>query len=176
MKPFAGQLALFPYGFTPSGWKECAGQFLSMSQYPGLYAVIGTTYGVIDDNFGLPDLRGRAPVGQGAQPGGGTYAFAQTGGVELANMDQSMMQAHTHDMMALSGDGTTNDPTNALLAAVAGDTPKGRALGKIYNPAWPDGQLQGLQGAGNQQPHNNMQPSLTLRYCINFDGPPPPRP
>src|SRR5215470_8318170 len=128
MKPFAGQLALFPYGFTPSGWLECAGGYVPMAQYRGLYDVIGNTYGVIGDNFGLPDLRGRAPVGQGPLPGGGTYAFAQTGGVEFAYMDQTMMSAHTHDLMALSGNGTTNDPTNALLAAVVGNSPKGRAV------------------------------------------------
>jgi microcystin-dependent protein len=179
MRPFAGQLAVFPYGYAPSGWLECLGQYVPIAKYPGLYAVIGNTYGIIDQQyFGLPDLQGRAPVGLGTLPGGDTYALAKPGGAEAVTLLSNNMPAHTHDLCASTGDGTTNDPSNAVLASVAGDSPKGRALGNIYSPNYPDSAMITLAAApaGSQQPHTNMQPSLALRFCINYDGPPPPRP
>jgi len=43
-------------------------------------------------------------------------------------------------------------------------------LGLIYNPGAPLEGLPSIAPAGNQKPHNNMQPSLALRYCIALDG------
>ncbi len=46
-----------------------------------LFSILGTTYG--DDGrttFGLPDLRGRAPIFEGSGPGLPTYRLGQKGG------------------------------------------------------------------------------------------------
>ena len=57
--PFAGSTA-------PAGALFCYGQTVSRTTYAGLFAVIGTTYGVGDGSttFNLPDLRGRVAAGK----------------------------------------------------------------------------------------------------------------
>ena len=70
MEPFVGQITLFPFSFAPTGWALCEGQILPISQYTALFSLIGTYYGGNGiSNFALPDLRGRAPIGQGQGPG-----------------------------------------------------------------------------------------------------------
>lgn len=57
--PYAGATA-------PNGWLLCFGQAVPRTTYSGLFAAIGTTYGVGDGTttFGLPDLRGRSVFGK----------------------------------------------------------------------------------------------------------------
>ncbi|MFE6074591.1 tail fiber protein [Paenibacillus sp. NPDC057886] len=51
-----GEVRLFPYAFTPSGWLAANGQSLSISEYTNLYQVIGTTFGGEGTSFQLPNL------------------------------------------------------------------------------------------------------------------------
>ena len=45
---------------VPSGYLECAGQYISRTTYANLFAIIGTTWGTnASTNFSLPDLRGQ---------------------------------------------------------------------------------------------------------------------
>jgi len=59
--------SIMPYVGTtePKGWKFCNGQELSTGTYNALFQVIGTTYKTNPSTgkFGLPDLRGRFPLG-----------------------------------------------------------------------------------------------------------------
>ncbi len=70
--PVPGASNLLPTGIImpwatndpPAGFLWCNGQLVSIATYPGLYAVLGTTYGGDGINsFGLPDLMGRTIVG-----------------------------------------------------------------------------------------------------------------
>jgi microcystin-dependent protein len=63
MDAFIGEILLFPYGFAPKSWAACEGQILSIAQYQALFSLIGTTFGGDgQNNFALPDLRGKAPI------------------------------------------------------------------------------------------------------------------
>ena len=55
-----GAITAFAADTAPSGWLECDGSAVSRTTYAGLFAVIGTTFGVGDASttFNLPDLRG----------------------------------------------------------------------------------------------------------------------
>ena len=56
--------------FVPRGWLLCDGSILPISGKQALFAILGTTYGGNGvDNFALPDLRSRVPVGTGAAAG-----------------------------------------------------------------------------------------------------------
>jgi microcystin-dependent protein len=69
-EPFLGEVRLFGYNFCPRGWLEAEGQLLPISQYSALFSLYGTMYGGDGrSSFGLPDLRGRVPMGQGNGPG-----------------------------------------------------------------------------------------------------------
>ena len=69
---WVGEIKLFAGNYLPLGWEFCHGQLLSIAANNALFAIIGTYYGGNGvNNFGLPDLRGAAPVGFGTPVGGG---------------------------------------------------------------------------------------------------------
>lgn len=67
MDQTVGEIRMFAGNFAPAGWAFCNGALLAISENEALYTIIGTTYGGDGQTtFALPDLRGRAPVHQGA--------------------------------------------------------------------------------------------------------------
>jgi len=83
MNPFLAQIVLFGGNFAPRGWAFCDGQLLAISQNDALFSLLGTTYGGDGrTSFGLPDLRGRTPIGPRNGPGLSDYRLGQRGGVE----------------------------------------------------------------------------------------------
>jgi microcystin-dependent protein len=177
---FTGQIAQFPYSFAPAGWAECTGQIIPISQNPALFSLIGNAYGGNGtSNFGLPDLQGRAAVGLGPLPGGGTYGIGQKDGLEYVTLTDATMPGHQHFLTATNAQGTANTPKGNLLAQVSAGDLQGQYKGNIYSSGQPNQQLQyispaggsdGQGGPGQTQPHNNMQPSVILRYCICLAG------
>jgi hypothetical protein len=64
--PFVGEIALFAFGFAPSGWLPCDGRLLPIMRYQPLMALIGTTYGGNGQTtLGLPKLKPAGPSGPG---------------------------------------------------------------------------------------------------------------
>jgi microcystin-dependent protein len=64
MESLVGQITIFPFSLTPSGWALCNGQLLPISQYPALFSLIGTTFGGNGaSNFALPNYENQAPKG-----------------------------------------------------------------------------------------------------------------
>jgi microcystin-dependent protein len=62
--PYIGEIIMFAGNFAPRGWAFCDGQLLPIAQYQALFSLLGTNYGGDGrTTFGLPDLRGRVPVG-----------------------------------------------------------------------------------------------------------------
>jgi microcystin-dependent protein len=64
---------------APAGTLVCSGQSLLRAEYPDLFNVIGTTWGIGDGSstFNLPDIRGRAMFGVDAM--GGTLRLESSG-------------------------------------------------------------------------------------------------
>jgi microcystin-dependent protein len=173
--PFLGQITVYPYSFAPYGWADCAGQLLPISQYAALFSLLGTQYGGNGTStFGLPDLQGRIPVGQGQLIGGENYVMGETGGQENVTVLTTSMPAHNHTLGATTAHGTINNPSGMLLSQpqVGGGRGHGEDTGNIYNPGSVDTPLApaAIGPAGGSIPHNNIQPSLVLRYCIALQG------
>ena len=174
MTPFIGQIALFPITYAPKGWADCDGRLISITQNTALYSLLGTAYGGNGQtNFALPDLRGRAPVCFGVLPGGGNYVIGQRAGLEGVALTADTIPIHLHRMAGTDNPGTVNDPSNKLLAMAGGGLLAEGASGLIYDQYQP-GSDQWLSDnctpGGGGKAHNNMQPSLVLRYCICVDG------
>ena len=177
-EPFLGQITAFPYSFPPNGWADCAGQLLPIQQYTALFSLLGTNYGGNGQtNFALPNLQGRVPVGQGSQPGGSTYSIGEASGEETVTLSAATMPGHSHGVSATTVHGTVNAPAGQLLSAAQQGAGPTATRGNIYNTAAPDTSLTtaSVSPAGGNQPHNNLQPFLTLRYCIALQGVFPPR-
>lgn len=178
-EPFLGQITLFPYNFAPKGWADCAGQLLPIQQNTALFSLLGTFYGGNGvTTFALPDLQGRLPMNYGTMAGGSTYAIGETAGTETVTLTQAEVPPHTHSLNATTSVGSTNLPAGAVMAQLAKGTLQGKDRGNIYNPAAPNAPLTAASVTlnGGQQPHNNIQPSLVLRYCIAVSGIFPSRP
>jgi microcystin-dependent protein len=177
--PFIGQITVFPYDFAPEGWADCAGQLLPIQQNVALFSLLGTTYGGNGStNFALPNLSGRVPVSQGQAAGGSNYSLGAAGGGETVALTQATLPAHSHALNATTAEATTTAPAGALFATALTAAGRQQNKGNIYNAAAPATALapNAITAAGSSQPHNNLQPSLVLRYCIALQGVYPPRP
>ena len=173
MDPFIAEIRIFPFNFAPNGWAQCNGQLLPISQYTALFSLIGVYYGGNGTTtFALPNLQGSSAMHQGQSPGGSLYIIGQTGGEQYVSLNDAQMPSHTHAMQATSRPADLNGPgpSNALARS-------NPAL--IYKQAAGASTTQLAPGtitvAGNGQPHNNMQPYLTLNFCIALQGIYPPR-
>ena len=179
MAPFIGQITLFPFNFAPVGWALCEGQLLPISQYTALFSLLGTYYGGNGrTNFALPDLRGRAPVGQGQGPGLSPCALGEIQGVENVTLTAAAIPPHTHAFAAFAASATTNAPNGALPAEGHGSGRGGAFAINTYAASGAAatlavGQITPVSGGG--QPHNNLQPYLALNWCIALQGVFPPR-
>jgi microcystin-dependent protein len=168
--PFVAEIRIFPFNFAPKGWAWCDGQLLPLSQNTALFSLLGTTYGGDGKStFALPDLEGRAPMHPGQGPGLSLHDLGETGGSETVSLLESEIPAHSHAFMASNGPANSRAVAGNALARVVGGLAYA-APGAIVQMA-----AEALAPAGGDQPHNNLQPYLTLYFCIALQGVFPPR-
>ena len=170
--PMLGSICLTGYNFCPRGYLAAEGQLLPISSWNALFSLFGTFYGGDGrTTFGLPDLRGRVPVGVGTGPGLARVREGQKGGAEQVNISSNQMPAHHHSVKLLGTDsnGNTDKPSGAVLARLP--------RSKIYSAApaasevgamGPSAVSQATQGGG--QPVQVRDPYMGLRYCVAIQG------
>lgn len=168
--PYLGEIMLFAGNYAPRGWARCDGQLLPINQNQALFSLLGTTYGGNGvTTFALPDLRGRAPIHAGQGPGLTDRPLGEQGGEESHTLTQAEMPLHTHPARARSGNGTSASPAGLLPARDPSGTPHYGAGADVTLA------LDAIGAAGGDQPHNNMQPYLTVTFCICLAGVFPPQ-
>ncbi len=171
--PFVAEIRIFPFNFAPTGWAFCDGQLQPISQNTALFSLLGTAYGGDGKStFGLPDLQGCAPMHRGQGPGLSYHDLGETGGTDTVILLESEMPSHGHGLMASNdpGEDQSPNPTGAI----------GRSVGaSLYQSVTNMNIVQlsdnAIAPAGGDQPHNNLQPYLTLNFCIALQGYFPPR-
>jgi microcystin-dependent protein len=150
--PYAGATA-------PAGALLCSGQSLVRTEYPGLFAALGTAYGAADGtHFSLPDLSGRVPAGKEAVASRLTAASAGIDGATLGaaggqqtvalvatNLPELLLPAGTAVPGTQSARGTFGDGTNPGTIPIAGTNPANTGIA-----------------------HQNVQPTIVLNYIIRI--------
>lgn len=176
-EPFIGQIIIVGFNFAPRGYATCDGQLMSIAQNTALFSLLGTTYGGNGQTtFGLPDLRGRVPIHFGQGPGLSNFVQGQLGGEQNHTLIASEVAPHTHSVTIAPAcsteDASQGNPKNAYPAVPNGT---GGTAVNSYGTTPSSGSNMGgttATSAANSggQPHNNMQPYLTLNFCIALEG------
>lgn len=170
--PFLAEIRIYPFNFAPKGWAFCDGQLLPISQSTALFSLLGTTYGGDGKStFQLPNMQGNAPMAPGQGPGLTLHDLGENGGSETVTLLLSEIPQHSHTVESAPA----NFPGNS-------DVPTGNAFAKAAQgaPYVAAANLTGMAPQtigiiGGSLPHNNMQPYLTLSFCIALQGVYPPR-
>lgn len=189
-----GEIKMFAGTFAPVGWAFCNGQLISISENTALYSLLGTYYGGDGrSTFGLPDLRGRVPIGAGSGPGRQTYQNGWFGGNELGHIQLTTdnLPAHSHTADANVGvnvgvkipvsdnaTGNAQSPNGNYLIP-------GTGMGKPYGDTAAANEYYGAPeistdatanvaigntGNGNAISFDNRQPYQAVNYIICTEG------
>lgn len=167
--PFVGEIRLFAFPRVPDGWFACNGDILPISEYSTLYTLLGTTYGGDGvTTFAVPDLRGRVPLHQGTGYGLTPRVMGEISGTENVTLLSSHMPAHSHTVGATTATAAASAPgPTQLPGTLTGDTMYATDLSGASSSAMAQNEVS-TQGAN--QPHDNLMPTLTVSYCIAWQG------
>jgi microcystin-dependent protein len=157
-EPFLSEIRLMSFNFAPKGWAMCNGQLLPINQNQPLFALLGTTFGGDGRvNFALPDQRGKTPIHVGSG-----HTLGETGGSQAVTLNIQQIPQHLHFAQVATVNSDVNVPSGNNLASVA----------NLYSAPTDIHPLvpSTIGGTGGSQPHNNMQPFLTLTFCIALQG------
>lgn len=169
--PFVAEIRMFGGNFAPTGWAFCDGQLLPISQNTALFSLLGTYYGGNGQStFALPDLRGRTPMHHGQGQGLSDRVLGESGGAETVTLLSSEIPAHTHNfaLPTVDANATTSNPQDNLPARTVENTYAANGTTVDMAPVTSG-------NAGGSQPHNNLQPYLTVTFIIALQGVFPPR-
>src|SRR3979409_537950 len=112
--PFVAEIRMFAGNFAPTGWAQCNGQLLPISQNTALFSLLRTTYGGDGKStFALPNLQGSTPLHQGQGPGLSLRDLGEIGGEQNVTLLQTEMPAHSHGVQATTTNNQTTPVNNA---------------------------------------------------------------
>ena len=160
-EPFLSEIRMMSFGYAPTGWAMCNGQLLPINQNQALFSLLGTTFGGNGQtNFALPDLRGNTPIHVGSG-----HVLGEKGGVQAVTLSISQIPTHVHVASGTSTGASTGTPTNALMMAKSTPQNLYAAFGSPIAMA-----PNVVSNTGGSQAHLNMQPFLTINFCIALQG------
>jgi microcystin-dependent protein len=167
--PFVAEIRIFAGNFAPTGWAQCNGQLMPISQNTALFSLLGTTYGGDGkSNFALPNMQGSAPMQAGQGPGLSLRDLGETGGEQTVTLLQTEMPAHSHGVQAAASGGIPSPAANAWGSGLKGH-PGSYA---VTPPVGSSVQMNpfGTSISGGNLPHNNLPPYLGLTFIIALQG------
>jgi len=160
---FLGEVRLFGFGHAPNGWARCDGQLMNINQNQALFSLLGTTYGGNGfTQFALPDLRSRVPIHRGA------IIQGRRGGSTSVTLGLGNLPAHNHFFLAddsppANPGGQNPTPGRRLARSEPGELYGSAANLVAFSPV-------ATTPVGGGQAHTNLQPSLTVSFCIALIG------
>jgi microcystin-dependent protein len=160
-EPFLSEIRMMSFVFAPKGWALCNGQLLPINQNQALFSLLGTTFGGDGRvNFALPDYRARVPIHVG-----NGHTLGERAGEQAHTLSIAELPTHTHLLQATTAAGTAAIPSAGVTLATSTNY-------EAYRPATTLTSMQPatVANVGGSQPHLNMQPFLTISFCIALQG------
>jgi microcystin-dependent protein len=169
-EPYIGEIRIFGFNFAPYQWAFCNGQLMQISQNAALFSIIGTTYGGDGQStFALPNFQDRAAMHWGNGTGLTPRTIGQQLGTPTVTLTSSTMPAHNHMIqVAQYGNASQATGTPSSTTWLGQSNP-----GKAYSVGTPlDSQFspKAIGQSGGSAPHQNLQPLLTMNFCIALYG------
>ncbi len=197
---YMGVIKALGFNFVPDEWGWCSGGFLDVNQFTALFSLLGCRFGGdCRTSFGLPDLRGRSPMGFGTGPGLTPRFIGQEPGLEQEVLGYSHMASHSHghaymdtsgsafsvhvagqggkkqlpdtgDYIAAPGNSFGQPQDNLFLAPA--DVTTTVAVGGVLQGS---GEFDNSRFVIGSTPQATdyvpiTQPSLAMNYCICMEG------
>jgi microcystin-dependent protein len=157
-EPFLSEIRIMSFGYAPRGWATCDGQLMPINQNQPLYSLIGDKFGGDGHvTFALPDLRGRTPIHRG-----NGYEPAAPGGEQAHTLGIAELPTHVHGLNGSQTNASVPAPANAMF----GTSNNMYAAPSNLTTLLP----QTVANVGGGQAHENMQPYMTLSFCIALQG------
>lgn len=177
MEPVLAEIRMFGGNFAPRAWALCQGQLLAINSNQALFSLLGTTFGGDGrTTFGLPDMRGRAALGDGHGPGLSDRKLGAKGGTETNTINATQLASHTHTaaVKCNNASATGADPSNSYPAITSGRSSSGTAVqisayGSSKNTTMATNGVV-IGNTGGNQSVNNLQPYLVVNYIIALQG------
>lgn len=171
--PYIGEIKLISWNFAPKGWAFCNGQILAINQNAALFSLFGTMYGGNGTTtFALPNLQGRVPIHASSN-----FVQGQAAGEPAHTLTVAELPGHIHtvgvDSSTAAASNSNTATNNSVLGQSVGTPPSGTSFAvSMYGTGSPATTLapQSIGTAGNSQPHENMQPYLTLNFIVALQG------
>ena len=193
---FLGSMVPFAGTFTIRDFTPCQGQLLSIGQYTALYSLLGTNFGGDGrTSFGVPDLRGRSPIGHGNRPGGLSYSIGQMAGNEKVSLSADNLAQHSHAatftptgggsvggnfQVATNGANNTTPDADSYLAVAASSIyfkPSGFApatltdiKGLTIDGGTSSGGAVTVENTGGGVPFSILNPVVTINWLMSTAG------
>lgn len=175
--PFLAEIRILPYLYAPEDWAYCEGQIYPIQQNPALFSLLGVTWGGDGrTTFGLPNMAGRVPMGDGTGPGLTPRFQGQIGGYAEISLTTGQIPSHDHGVSGIAMRDGSPEPaglyvgansTSSNEAAFTYTAPDGASLVSMHPKTF--------SVAGISEGHENCQPWLAVNFCICTDGYYPPR-
>lgn len=144
----------------PEGHILCDGGLYEKSDYPELYDVLDPAFIISATGFRVPDLRGRGIIGAGQGSGLTDRVMGLLLGNENHTLTLAQTPAHNH-FPTFTNPASTNGAMMNEAGAMTGTN-----FGLNASGAGVRFQLQQSIAAGGGAAHNNMQPSIPLRFYV----------
>jgi microcystin-dependent protein len=157
-EPFLSEIRIMSFVFAPKGWALCNGQLLPINQNQALFSLLGTTFGGDGRvNFALPDLRGRTPIHVGSG-----HTLGERAGEQAHTLSIAEIPTHSHALGVSPTNANAPVPTNAVFGSALNLYSGASSLTSLHPSS--------VTNSGGSQAHLNMQPFLTLSFCIALQG------
>ncbi|PJI47494.1 MAG: phage tail protein [Pseudomonas sp.] len=185
-EPFLGEIKMFGGNFAPRGYAFCWGQIMGIAQNAALFSLLGTTYGGNGQStFGLPDLRGRSPVGIGQGPGLANVDLGEIAGSPNTSLTIANLPAHNLTVTGtasvavpvITTEGTSMSPSNTSVLATTVDNAAGAEV-KVYGAGPGTTTLAPFNASvsgstnvvGSNVPFDIHSPYLGVNFIIALEG------